>query len=149
MKIEYSSNNSGGRWWLSDDNWKDLEAAGWKVNWCKDEKPIEFNGRVLTSFGPDADGRHLGALAKKASKDFDSVGDAIREWEKVTGLEASDEGCNCCGAPHTFYWGRAVEDFEGPEDTEYGYCSGEGCLTHLFAKVPKTLREATEKLNAA
>lgn len=26
--IEYSSNNSGGNWWLSDQNWKDLEAEG-------------------------------------------------------------------------------------------------------------------------
>ena len=26
MKIVYSSNNSGGSWWLSDEDWKNLEA---------------------------------------------------------------------------------------------------------------------------
>jgi hypothetical protein len=96
MKIEYSSNNSGGRWWLSDDNWKALEASGWKVAWCKDEKPIKIGEYTMKN--ADENGRWIGALAKKASKDFENVGDAIREWEKITGLEASDEGCNCCGA---------------------------------------------------
>lgn len=84
---------------------------------------------------------------KKAWKDCPTIGDAIRDWEKVTGLDASDEGCNCCGAPHTFYWGRAVSDFEGDDKTEYGYCSGETCLQYLYAKVPGSLREATEALN--
>ena len=32
MKIVYSSNNSGGSWWLSDEDWKKLEAAGWNVD---------------------------------------------------------------------------------------------------------------------
>lgn len=29
--LKYSSNNSGGSWWLTDQNWKDLEASGWVV----------------------------------------------------------------------------------------------------------------------
>lgn len=99
MKIEYLSNNSGGSWWLSDDDWKKLEAAGWTVEW---EEEV-----------------WLGALARRASKDFETVGDAIREFEKVTGQEASDEGCNCCGAPHSFSW-------------EGGYACGEDCLEHLY-----------------
>jgi hypothetical protein len=114
MKIEYTSSLSGGEWWLSDDDWKKLEAAGWTVEWGKE--------------------RWLGALAKRASKDFDNVGDAIREFEKVTGQKASDEGCPCCGAPHSFSW-------------EDEYASGNDCLEHLYAKVPKSLREATEALN--
>ena len=83
MKITYSSNNSGGSWWLSDEDWKNLEAAGWKVAW---REP-----------------KYLDALATSASKDFPSVEDAIREWEEVTGQYASDEGCECCGPPHSFY----------------------------------------------
>lgn len=35
MIVEYSSNNSGGDWWLSDDDWKNLESAGWKVKWIR------------------------------------------------------------------------------------------------------------------
>lgn len=148
MRIEYSSNNSGGRWWLSDKDWKNLEAAGWSVHWCRDEKPIEIDGRVLRSFLADESGRWLGALARDAHKDFNSVREAIQEFEKITGQDASDEGCNCCGAPHCFKWGRAVSDYDGPEDAEYGYCSGEECLPHLYEKVPGSLREAVEKLNS-
>ena len=32
-RVEYNSNNSGGNWWLSDDDWRKLEAAGWTVAW--------------------------------------------------------------------------------------------------------------------
>lgn len=141
MKIEYSSNNSGGNWWLSDDDWKKLEKGGWNVHWIADE---EDDG-LLSSVKKD--GRWLGALAKRASKDFETVGDAIRDFERLTGQDASDEGCNCCGPPHTFYWGRAVSDYDGPDDTEYGYCSGSECLQHLYDKVPGSQREATEALN--
>jgi hypothetical protein len=58
MKIIYSSNNSGGRWWLKDDDWYALEAAGWIVNWYKD---IEDG-----LFGTYKDGRFLDALASEA-----------------------------------------------------------------------------------
>jgi hypothetical protein len=37
MKVEYSSNNSGGSWWLKDKDWYTLEKAGWKVEWYKEE----------------------------------------------------------------------------------------------------------------
>ena len=80
MKVEYSSNNSGGYWWLKDEDWYALEKAGWEVKW-KGE-------------------RWLGALASRAEKDFPSLKEAIMEFEKVTGQQASDEGCNCCGPPH-------------------------------------------------
>jgi hypothetical protein len=80
--ITYSSNNSGGDWWLSDDDWKKLEAEGWKVNW----KPKRF----------------LGALATTATKEFASRDEAITEWERITGQDAWDGGCSCCGNPHDF-----------------------------------------------
>jgi hypothetical protein len=64
MKIEYSSNNSGGSWWLSDDDWKKLEDAGWVVEWENE--------------------RWLGALAKRASKDFATAGDATSKRRKAT-----------------------------------------------------------------
>jgi hypothetical protein len=28
--------------------------------------------------------------------------DAAEEWERITGLDATDAGCVCCGQPHTF-----------------------------------------------
>jgi hypothetical protein len=147
MIIQYDSNNSGGGWWLKDKDWKNLEKKGWKVFWKKDEKPLIIGGRESNLNCADEDGRWLGALATSAQKDFPSPGDAIREFEKITKQDASDEGCNCCGPPHSFHWGRAVRDYNGPEDAEYGYSSGSENLQHLYDKVPKNLREAVEELN--
>lgn len=81
--IRYSSNNSGGSWWLSDDDWKALEKAGWAVNW-KEE-------------------RWLRALATSAHRVGLSYDEAVAEFERVTGQCADSAGCACCGQPHYFY----------------------------------------------
>lgn len=93
--LEYDSNNSGGSWWLNDDDWKNLEQAGWEVAWRKD---------MEDQFGMSPDGRFLGALATTASKEFNTAGEGVEEWEKITGQSSADEGCNCCGQPHNFSW---------------------------------------------
>lgn len=82
--VEYDSNNSGGRWWLKDEDWFALEKAGWKVGWFKlansytpegqyereadgTPKLVPFNeSSGLHVIPPDQDGRWLGALAGKA-----------------------------------------------------------------------------------
>lgn len=81
--ITYDSNNSGGNWWLSDEDWKKLEKAGWNVDW-KEE-------------------RFLGALATSAKKDFINIEEAKADFERITGQDPDAEGCNCCGPPHNFY----------------------------------------------
>jgi len=40
MKVEYSSNNSGGSWWVDDVGWYALEKAGWIIDWVKDKDNI-------------------------------------------------------------------------------------------------------------
>ncbi len=125
MLVKYSSNNSGGRWWLTDENWLALEAAGWKVRWVKNEE--------VGLFRKEGEDRWLGALAKEAEKEFETPGAAMREFEKVTGQTASDEGCNCCGAPHSFQWG---------EGDKWNYASGEDCLQFMFKNVPRNLRDS-------
>lgn len=114
MRVEYSSNNSGGSWWLTDQNWEDLEAAGWKVNWFKDE-----TDRIFKS---DEDGRWLGALATSASREGLSLKDAIEEWERVTGRDSTALGCSCCGTPHNFtlYEGEKYVDSYSPEYPTHG-----------------------------
>ena len=82
MKVEYSSNNSGGDWWLSDEDWKNLEQAGWVVNWRE---------------------RFLGAIATSATREGLTEDEAIAEFERVTGEDAFANGCPCCGNPHNFY----------------------------------------------
>lgn len=93
MKITYESNNSGGHWWLTDDDWISLANAGWDVAWFKDSD----------TYDTDKDGKWLGALASRASKDFPDREAAIHEWEMITGAFPYDQGCPCCGDPHGFY----------------------------------------------
>lgn len=95
--VEYSSNNSGGYWWLTDEDWRKLEAAGWEVDWYG-ESTSNFVVRSLTS-----EGRFLGALASSARRQALSLEMAIAEWQYITGQDPADEGCNCCGSPHSFY----------------------------------------------
>ena len=120
--IAYSSNNSGGGWWLDDDAWQRLEDAGWVVHWVhdkddpshvhapeEDSRWASFGGHShayddehqLTKVTPSGE-RWLGALAKSAAKQTDDPQAAVDEWENATGCTASDEGCNCCGPPHSF-----------------------------------------------
>lgn len=153
--VEYSSNNSGGRWWLSDKDWRALEDAGWEVYWggsyyCHSTSP--FNRKPAGKPEPCEprkcqghrrcdnleetlvvpNGRWLGAAARNASKEFANPKEAILEFERVTKQRASDEGCNCCGPPHTFSWER-------------DYVSGEECLQVLWPGSPKSLREVLEQ----
>ncbi len=92
--VEYDSNNSGGRWWLKDQDWLALKQAGWKVRWYRDQ---EYYSSERTE-----DGRWLGALASRAERHGLTLGEAIREWEQVTGQNSSALGCSCCGTPHNF-----------------------------------------------
>jgi hypothetical protein len=91
MRVEYNSNNSGGEWWLKDEDWLALEAAGWKVDWCRDDVSPGIR-----------DERFLGALATSATREGLSLEEAVAEWERVTGEFSEETGCPCCGQPHNF-----------------------------------------------
>lgn len=101
--VEYDSNNSGGSWWLTDEDWHNLEAAGWDVEWVKD-RPY---------WGRNGEDRWLGALATSATRHGLSMDEAIAEFEEVTGQGAYEAGCECCGPPHNFYERDAVIDTTG------------------------------------
>ena len=109
--VRYSSNNSGGDWWLTDEDWRALEREGWTVEWVASD-PATF--KFL-----DPDKRWLGALATAASKAFPDpyIANAVRDWERITGHNASALGCTCCGPPHSF----SAEDVGWGEG---GYASG-------------------------
>ena len=157
MKVEYSTNNSGGSWWLSDEDWKALEAAGWYVKWgglyfCHSknysftnagpnicETKDECHGHRCYDSADEVKERWLGALAKEATKEFSNIRDALKEFETITNQSVTDEGCNCCGAPHSFFW---TSDSGGWE-----YCSGEECMQYMFNDAPSSFRDAVEKLS--
>lgn len=104
--LSYSSNNSGGSWWLSDEDWFAMEKAGWNVEWRKNDTSPWSRA--------DKDGRWLGALATRATLETDDPEGAVEEWERITGQNASDQGCNCCGEPHYF-------SFEGSDGKYRSY----------------------------
>lgn len=101
FEVEYDSNNSGGSWWLSDEDWKALEEAGWDVDWVA-------NDEYRQEYSPGGT-RWLDALATRASKIVQAPSDdyaetlAITEFEYITKERADEQGCPCCGPPHCFY----------------------------------------------
>lgn len=136
--VEYSSNNSGGRWWLSDENWHDLEKSGWVVQWAwlsnvftdAGDYVREENGlpKLLPSDQVtnkhsftkiEKGGRWLGALAKTAFRVGLPLRDAADEWQRITGCNPLDAGCPCCGEPHHFteYDENGKWKASGPEAT--------------------------------
>jgi len=164
MKVEYSSNNSGGSWWLTNDHWLALEKAGWTVVWgghdfCHDTFRYGAEKKVAPDICPqeERDGRSwntceghqrfssldealaegyewLGSQAQEAWGEFPSLKDAIESWEAATGLDASENGCGCCGPPHSFSSG-----------TEYA--SGEEVAGVLYPAVKgRSLRELAKEL---
>lgn len=105
MWVEYSSNNSGGSWWLKDKDWKALAKAGWVVQWISDMGLLN-DYRSPMSEG----GRFLGATATSAwffvegEKDEDyAIMKAKDSFISAVHQDPEEEGCSCCGQPHNFY----------------------------------------------
>ena len=134
--VEYFSNNSGGSDWLGDKEWSALENAGWKLFGFGDfvykdgDYDLGIDGLPKRQDESARDDR-----PRYAFKLFDNISEAIGEFEKLTGEDVSDEGCNCCGAPHSFSWPG-------------GYGSGEDLLQHIYRDVSSTLskRQLIEQL---
>lgn len=102
MKVRYEMNNSGGGLWMENEDWIALELAGWTVLWGDSDNRCASLAEAVAK-GSD----FLGSYAWEAYKDFPSVDDAIAEWESITGKDADEEGCSCCGRPH-YFWGEDV-----------------------------------------
>ena len=84
MKVTYQYTPSGIGPHFGMNQWRKLEAAGWLLEW----------------YGTDV---------YSASKEFESPGDAMREVQDIVEQFVCDDGCPCCGPPHSFSWpgGRA------------------------------------------
>ena len=121
--VEYSANNSGGSWWLKDEDWRALERAGWKVAWATLENLYDDSGEYVydtdgmpklvppgqgnskfasLSATLNKGGRYMGALAKTAYRVGLSLREAAAEFDRVTSCTSTDAGCACCGQPHYF-----------------------------------------------
>jgi hypothetical protein len=109
IRVKYSSNNSGGGWWLTDQNWIDLHKAGWQLKKHPDDNVYSSDGRgcdenwELDPHKAIEDNRRwLGAICTSARKDFKTMREAIEEFENITGENVAAEGCNCCSQPNSF-----------------------------------------------
>jgi len=101
--VELSENNSGGGWWLSDEDWHNLAKAGWVVDWAENRARSNQNW-VRNSVEQDEHGvwRYMGALAHDAKRYGVSLEVAQAEFRDITGQDPDEEGCECCGQPHYF-----------------------------------------------
>lgn len=84
-------NNSGGYWWLSADDWADLEVAGFTVE-HRDGGRLPIHATVTAHSEIEAK-----ALFEKALN-----------WK----FSADEQGCPCCGMPFDF---REIEEWEADE----------------------------------
>lgn len=148
ITVKYSTNNSGGSYWLNESDWKALQDAGWLImDWdnavydSTGHYLADENGLPTTSKPADLDTAHY------AYKKFKSIKDAIEEFEQLTGEDVSAEGCSCCGPPHSFTWGRDIIVRNPVNEQDYHYASGEDLLEYMM-DVNTTLskRQLLEKI---
>ena len=84
--VEYSHNNSGGRDWVTQDQYKELLSLGWKTT-------LDFGDDYINDVEKEVEAYYI-----DEAQDI-----AIDEWETVTGQYVYAEGCECCGPPHSFH----------------------------------------------
>jgi hypothetical protein len=85
--IHLHQNNSGGYFWLSDEQFDALLADGWRV-----ASGLNFGGRAAQDLlldVPVADERAAITIAQI-------------EFQRVTGEDPNAIGCTCCGPPFHF-----------------------------------------------
>ena len=121
MKIQYRTNNSGGSYWLNKRHWDALVADGWRIH---------DNGYSREP--------HDATLDCESDGEDESFLEAVTRWERATGMNASDEGCNCCGPPHTF---QLADD--GPGWESY---SGQSILMLKYPDGPTSLEDALKEI---
>ena len=110
MKFIFSENNSGGKWWLKRTQYESLFKSGWVY------EPKEYqikNGYDKKSFYetfftakldlfPEVDDVPYGWRLNLVGE-FNSMEDAIENWENTTGRDINEQGCSCCGNPFSIY----------------------------------------------
>ncbi len=91
----FEENNSGGHWWLKREDYDKLLANGWTCN-IPDTDP---RAKKPWHEGDDV----LYGERKYTSKEFSTIKDAVEDWQRITGRNFWEQGCNCCGAPYEIH----------------------------------------------
>lgn len=95
---------------FSDEDWEYEEYRGEKSGATLIEFTYQFSGTTspdkiragcdaLVKAGWEIEDKHNSTYYKKS---FWSRDEGIKEWENLTGLNANEEGCECCGKPYYF-----------------------------------------------
>ena len=105
--VRYVSNNSGGVWWLTTQDWERLEEQGWTVHWENRRDHLNgyshnFDLNTYPTLFPRTGDTFLRAEARSAAIETDDPMDAVTGWTAATGEYPYSEGCACCGRPHDF-----------------------------------------------
>ena len=110
MFVMYEPGQSFAKTRLSETGWVALEAAGWKIQKWWDA--LKTGGTVMLSDAEKAERR-----MDVATKDFPTIEDGVREWERVTGADSTDDAGHFAD-PHGFFW---IDD-----DGEREFRTGQG-----------------------
>lgn len=165
IPVEYDANNSGGSDWLDEKDWQALKDAGWKIftfddfaykdgHYVPDKDGLPSYKSEVPEDERDVDKfptlRRLIERPYYAFKPFNNIQEALKEFEELTGEDVTAEGCNCCGAPHSFTWGKDIIvrlPKERLHEQDYNHASGEELLEYLYPKSDTSLskRELLEK----
>lgn len=105
-------NNSGGRFWLSDKNYKSLFADGWKLDQEKVDRRDEYGGGLGDEKGVPYSWRDAAYIEAR------DLRDAVESFEAATGQDFFAEGCNCCGSPFSI-------GTDSSDKGEWEYLSGD------------------------
>ena len=101
VRVVFNENNSGGSWWLREEQYQKLFDAGWKPGrWRYGDEGKGYGGAVKIIVLDAVDAK----LAERQAYDL-----AITEWEHLTGENHNEVGCTCCGPPYQFYdWDEPI-----------------------------------------
>jgi hypothetical protein len=87
-RVELNQNNSGGYWWLSDEQVDALLADGWFIDGSNTYRMRE--------------GKRALNLSIDLPVTTGAVEIAMIEFQRVTGEDPNAIGCTCCGPPFHF-----------------------------------------------
>ena len=78
------------------EQYKALFAAGWKYE--PSDYDLKHGWDKKPALGGEEDDVPYGWRDEMVGE-FSSMQEAVENWEKATGENFFEEGCNCCGAP--------------------------------------------------
>ena len=97
---EFDENNSGGSWWLNRKQYEALFKAGWTYK--PSEWDLEHGHESEPFLNEEGDTVPYG-WRHNLKGEFNSIDEAIDNFEEATNENYHAEGCPCCGPPFNIH----------------------------------------------